>query len=100
MCRGSVVVDVGRTEKKWSRCGVVDIGRGLVRVGEGGEGVTFQSSFLGGNGGLKGANGGERGLAGACCPMDEGFVLFRDVRPDTDERQRKCRKVGTACARP
>ena len=40
------VVDVVRTAKKWSRCGVVDIGRGLVRVGEGGEGMTFQSSFL------------------------------------------------------
>ena len=46
MCRGSVVVDVGRTEKKWSRCGVVDIWRGLVRVCDG---MTFQSSFLYGN---------------------------------------------------
>ena len=59
MCRGSVVVDVGRTEKKWSRCGVVDIGRGLVRVGEGGEGMTVQSSFLFSGEGGEGSEGGE-----------------------------------------
>ena len=61
-----------------------------MRVGEGGEGMTFQSSFL---------FSGEGGEGGEGMTF-QSSVLFRDVRPDAHERKRKSREVGTACARP